>query len=170
MKKIVLILVALLIGYSASAQVQKPIEPGMKYKEIKEYYNYKDYTKGPDQYYRPIGLGVASLLVPGLGEMISGEVWRGTAFLGGWIASHFVTLTGIAELSDAIYWTGIAGALAMRVISCMDAIKVAKVKDMYKRDLAKTYSYDVDLYPSMNYIKTSGGVQPTAGLTLAVRF
>lgn len=34
----------------------------------------------------------------------------------------------------------------------------------------RTSALDVDLYPSMNYIKTAEGIQPTAGLTLAFRF
>jgi hypothetical protein len=169
MKRFVLILAVLFIGYSASAQTPEGIQPGMKYKDLKEYYSCKDYTKMPDQYRSPVGVGVASYLIPGLGEMISGEGWRGVAFMGGWLACHYVTLVGIFELSDAIYWSSIVGAQALRIISCVDATRVAKVKNMYKRDL-KGYSLDVDMYPSMNYIKTAEGIQPTAGLTLALRF
>ncbi len=130
----------------------------MKYRDLKELYDYKDYTKDMRQDYRPGGVGVASYLIPGLGEMICGEGWRGAAFMAGWLACHYITLTGIAELSDALYWSGIAGAQALRVISCVDAIRVAKVKNMYS------------LYPSMTYIKTVDGIQPTAGLTFALRF
>ena len=177
MKKIILILAAILIGYTATAQyissnadgTIKEIKPGMKYRELKKYYDYKDYTKESGQYRSPGGVGVASYFVPGLGEMICGEGWRGTAFLGGWLACHFVTLVGISELSDAVYWSGIAGAQALRIISCVDAIRVAKVKNMYKHDLEGN-SLEVDMYPSMNCIKTAEGIQPTAGLTLALRF
>lgn len=169
MKRFVLILAVMLIGYSASAQTSEGIHPGMKYRELKEYYNYKDYTKMPDQYRSPAGVGFASYMIPGLGEMRCGEGWRGTLFLGGWLACHYVTLTGIAELSDAIYWSGIAGAQVLRIISCIDATRVAKVKNMYKHDL-KGYSLDFDVYPSMNYIKTAEGIQPTTGLTFALRF
>ena len=170
MKRFILVLAALLIGYVASAQYQEKIEPGMKYKELKEYYNYKDYVKEPDQAHSPVGVGIASYLIPGLGEMICGSGWRGAAFMGGWLACHFVSLVGIAELSDAIYYSGIAGAQALRIISCIDATRVAKVKNMYKRDLKGMYALDVDLYPSMNYMKTAEGIQPISGLTLAVRF
>ena len=169
MKRFVLIILALLIGYAASAQSLEKIRPGMKYRELKEYYNYKDYEKVPDQYRRPAGTGFASYMIPGLGQMICGEGWRGAIFLGGWLACHYVTLTGIAELSDAIYWSGIAGAQAFRILSCMDATRVAKVKNMYRHDL-KGYSLEMDLYPSMNYIKTAEGIQPTTGLTFALRF
>ena len=161
---------ALLVGYAASAQYVENLEPGMKYRELKEYYSYKDYTKMPDQAHSPAGVGIASYLIPGLGEMICGEGWRGAAFMGGWLAAHFVALTGVFELSDAIYWTGVIGAQAIRVVSCVDAVRVAKVKNMYKRDLNGTGSLGLDLYPSMNYIRTADRVQPIAGLTMAVRF
>ena len=179
MRRFVLVFAAMLIGFSAFAQYAEEIQPaqdateiqpGMKYKELKKYYSYKDYTKGPILDHSPAGIGVASCLIPGLGEMICGEGWRGTAFLGGWLASHVITLVGIAELNDTIYWTGITGAVAMRVVSCVDATRIAKVKNMYKRDLEGAYSYEVDLYPSVNYIKTAGGIQPTTGLTLALRY
>ena len=170
MKRFILVFAALLIGYVASAQYVGNIEPGMKYRELKGYYSYKDYTKMPGQEHRPVGIGITSYLIPGLGEMICGEGWRGAAFMGGWLACHYCTIVGIMELSDAIYWTSIAGAFTMRVLSCVDATRVAKVKNMYQNDLTKYYALDVDLYPSLNYVKTATGVQPTTGFTLAVRF
>ena len=146
------------------------IQPGMKYKEIKKYYNHKEYTRGLVQHHNPGGVGVASFFIPGLGEMICGEGWRGTAFLGGWLATSFVSLIGIQNFNDVVYLVGAAGSLAIKIASIVDAVRVAKVKNMYERDLMRTYSFDVDLYPSMNYIKTAEGIQPTAGLTLAFRF
>lgn len=166
MKRFILILAALLIGYSATAQTI----PSMKYRELKKIYDYRDYTKEPEQRYSPAGIGVASFFIPGLGEMICGEGWRGTAFLGGWLAGHVVSLVGIAELSDTIYYIGVTGAIATRVISTIDATRIAKVKNMYNRDLKKKYAFDLDLYPSMNYIKTTEGIHPTTGLTLALKF
>jgi hypothetical protein len=49
---------------------------------------------------------------------------------------------------------------------------VAKVKNMYMEDLRKSgyYGLDVDFYPSVNYVRTTSGVKPTAGMTLALRF
>ena len=51
-----------------------------------------------------------------------------------------------------------------------DAVRVAKVKNMYEQDLRKKYTFDVDFHPSVNYIQTADGIQPTAGLTLALKF
>ena len=146
------------------------IKPGMKYKELKKLYNYKEYTRGLVQHHSPGGVAVASFFIPGLGEMICGEGWRGAAFLGGWLATSAVSLIGIQQFSDVIYLVGAAGSLAIKIASIVDATRVAKVKNMYERDLMRTYAFDVDLYPSMDFIKTAEGIQPTAGFTLAFRF
>ena len=162
MKRFILIFAALLIGLSASAQIMptngEVPQAGMKYRELKKVYNYKDYVKYPEKRYSPAGAGIASFSIPGLGEMICGGGWRGAAFLGGWLAGHVVAVVGIYELSDAIYYTGVLGSMATRVISAVDASRVAKVKNMYY------------LYPSMSYVKTSSGIQPTPGLTFAINF
>ena len=146
------------------------IQPGMKYRELKDYYNHKEYVRGLVQHHNPAGVGVASFFIPGLGQMICSEGWRGTAFLGGWLAANVVSALGIQYDSEALYLVGAAGSLTIKIISIVDATRVAKVKNMYERDLMRTYSMEVDLYPSMDYIKTSQGLQPTAGLTLALRF
>ena len=146
------------------------IVPGMKYKDLKELYNYKEYTRGLVQHHSPGGAGIASFFIPGLGEMICGEGWRGTAFLGGWLAANVVSVVGIQQGSDVVYLVGGLGALTVKIISIVDATRVAKVKNMYERDLMRTYAFDVDLYPSMDFIQTANGLQPTAGLTLAFRF
>lgn len=75
--------------------------------------------------------------------MICGEGWRGTAFLGGWLAGHVVAVVGIAELSDAIYYIGVTGAIATRVVSTIDATRIAKVKNMHYRDLKKKYAFSL---------------------------
>ena len=155
--------------YGTSAPVEG-IKPGMKYKELKKYYNYKEYTRGLVQHHNPAGVGVASFFIPGLGEMICGEGWRGAAFLGGWLAANVVSALGLQYDSEVVYLVGAAGSLSVKIISIVGATRIAKVKNMYERDLMRTYALDVDLYPSMNYIKTAEGIQPTAGLTLAFRF
>ena len=76
---------------------EREVAPGMKYNQLKKIYNYKDYTKGPIMYHNPVVMGVASCLIPGLGEMICGEGWRGAGFLVGWLASHVITLVGIGN-------------------------------------------------------------------------
>lgn len=46
--------------------------------------------------------------------------------------------------------------------------KYREFRNMHYRDLKKKYAFD--LYPSINYIKTTEGIHPTTGLTLALKF
>lgn len=63
-----------------------------------------------------------------------------------------------------------AASLGIEIWSIVDAIRIAKVKNMYEQDLRKLYSFDIDLYPSLYYIDTAQGIQPAAGFTLALKF
>lgn len=150
------------------------IRPGMKYRELKHLYDHKEYVRGLVQHHNPAGAGVASYFIPGLGQMICGEGWRGVAFLGGSIASYTLMVAGAyhvdSDALDAFIWTGLAGMFTAQIWSIVDAVRVAKVKNMYERDLMRTYAIDVDLYPSVNCIRYGTGYQPTAGLTLAMKF
>lgn len=146
--------------------------PMMKYKEMAKVYDYRLYQKSLYDRYSPAGSGVASFFIPGLGQMICGEWGRGFAWLGGHVGCYMLTgISAIAE-SDTLVLMGIAGLLAIDICSIVDGVRVAKVKNMYMEDLRRSgyYGLDVDLYPSVNYVRTTSGVQPTAGMTLALRF
>lgn len=146
--------------------------PGlMKYRQLKKIYNYKEYVPTLYDRHSPGWSGVASFFIPGLGQMICGEVGRGFAWLGGSVAcmaaANIFTVAEMPALSLAFS----AGALAIDICSIVDGVRVAKVKNMYENDLrCEGYAFDVDLYPSVDYIQTANGVQPTAGMTLAFRF
>lgn len=146
------------------------IRPGMKYRELKDLYNHKEYIRGLVQHHNPAGVGVGSFFIPGLGQMICGEGWRGTAFFGSWVAANVVKAIAIQQDSEEFYLVGLAAGLSVKIWSIVDATRVAKVKNMYERDLMRLASVDFEMYPSVNYIKTSTGIQPTAGLTLAMKF
>ena len=179
------ILAAILSAGAASAQIMdKDLKEGMKYREVKELYNYKEYTPALTDRYTPAGAGVASFFIPGLGQMLSREVGRGFAWLGGHAAAYLVTYLGMnyyvlgttsnstdmAGTGALITLAGCISMLTVDICSIVDAVRVAKVKNMYEQDLRRMYSLDVDLHPSVNYIQTADGVQPTAGLTLALNF
>ena len=51
-----------------------------------------------------------------------------------------------------------------------DAVKVAKVKNMYFQDLQGGRAFEFELYPTVNYALTSDGSKPVAGMTLSMRF
>ena len=148
------------------------VAPMMKYKEMAMVYDYRLYQKSLYDRYSPAGSGVASFFIPGLGQMICGEWGRGFAWLGGHVGCYMLTgISAIAE-SDTLVLMSIAGLLAIDICSIVDGVRVAKVKNMYMEDLRKSgyYGLDVDIYPSVNYVRTTSGVQPTAGMTLALRF
>ena len=179
------ILAAILSAGAASAQIMdKDLKEGMKYREVKELYNYKEYTPALTDRYTPAGAGFASFFIPGLGQMMSNEIGRGFAWFGGAAAAYIVTYVGMnysvlgtVSESEELAATGglltLAGCISMLTVDIcciVDAVRVAKVKNMYEQDLRRMYSLDVDLHPSVNYIQTANGVQPTAGLTLALNY
>lgn len=200
MKKILFIIAAaLLSSFAASAQVMnldayplsytdnepaEGIEVGMKYKEIKKIYDYNMYQETLYDRYNPTLSGIASFFVPGLGQIVSGETGRGFAWWGGSLACAFTYGIGyMVQVSAAISGSSTtenigtvisaAGALALLTVdicAIVDAVRVAKVKNMYEQDLRKMHSINLALRPSVNQIQTANGTQTTAGLTFAMTF
>lgn len=168
----------------------------MKYKQLKTMYDYKAYNPTPYDRYSPAWSGVASFFIPGLGQMVCGETGRGFAWLGATFGCYMVTSLGTSLIVGGAYndyytdsgdhyveentgnvvvgllmaYVGAIGAMSVDIASIVDAVRVAKVKNMYEQDMRSQYSFDVNLYPSVNCVRTPTGVQPTAGLTLAMRF
>lgn len=158
---------------------REPVEgltTGMKYSELKNLYDYRDWYAAPGDKYSPVWSGVASLFIPGLGQMICDEAGRGLAWLGGAVgcsAAYYIgILLAFAECPAgfALFYAAPLGMIAVNICSIIDAVKVAKVKNMYFQDLRSQYSLDVELYPSVNCVQTATGIRPAAGLTLAIRF
>ena len=167
--------------YTTNREPVEGIVPNMKYKQLKHMYNHKEYTKTIGDRYSPAWSGVASAFIPGLGQMISGEVGRGFLFLGGHVggiilgnviyasgynpAGGYIG-TGAALASIAVF----AGVIALDIVAIVDGVRVARVKNMYEQDMRKLYSVDVKLYPSINCTYANGTTYPTAGLTFALNF
>lgn len=156
------------------------VTPGMKYKQLKRIYSYKDYIPGMvERYRKPGGCGVASFFIPGLGQFIEGEVGRGLGWLGGSIVAGALYGVGIAELPhvdssfDGAHLALLGGSLvglACSICATIDAVRIAKVQNLYYEDL-KTLNYTLELHPSVDYIRTpSGNLCPAAGLTFAMKF
>lgn len=186
MKRFIIILaIAMASALGASAQVANTeLTEGMKYRQLKHMYNYKEYSETMYDRYSPAGAGIASFFIPGLGQMISREVGRGFAWFGGAAAAYIITGVGGACVSSGQYYgesqlentgaiiglVGMVSMITVDICAIVDAVRVAKVKNMYEQDLRKKYAIDVDFHPSVNYIQTADGVHPTAGLTLALKF
>lgn len=149
--------------------------PGLAYREYRPYYRPSDYMPVYGEPYSPAWAGIASFFIPGLGQMVSGEVGRGCAFLGGTIGLGLLTGLGTAALFDNVAGTVVAlvGSVAMLSVdiwAIVDAVQVAKVKNMYYRDVRQGYSLDMKIYPSVGYMPSSSGAQTSVGLALALEF
>ena len=161
------------------------IHKGMKYKEIKHLYNPKEYIKDIYDPYNPAVAGVCSFLIPGLGQILDGEIGRGILFL---VGAGFTTGAAVA-FSQPAYYSGktanyydwqapvsiacLCGALAIDIWAIVDAVKVGKIKNMYNQDLRKLFSdnnINVSLSPTLAYVPMSNGLTPTAGVALRVTF
>ena len=165
----------------------------MKYREYKKLYDSCNYQRQFDDRYAPAGLGVASFFIPGLGQMISGEVGRGFAWFGGYMGGIVVAysglLIGLASIEDATYpgltsanrhaagtagtimmVAGMTGAVTVQIFSIIDAVKVARIKNMHYQEVNRKRDIDMQMYPSVTYMNTYNGTKAAPGVTLAVRF
>lgn len=196
MKRIALIVAALALTVaSLSAQVV----PGMKYRELKDIYNTKEYVKSDIDPYSRGWAGLASFVVPGLGQVICGEAGRGIAIFAGDLAlGAAVKLTAdkyesyiqkdasgnyikdveggyvMTDDKEAMKWGGAmiclaVGNVAYWIWNICDARMVAKVKNMYYQDL-QMRPVEFRAYPSVSSAITSQGIRPVAGLTLSMQF
>lgn len=155
------------------------LRPGMKYRELREYYDFRDYYakfRGYERYDLFVG-GLCSFLIPGLGQMIAGEWGRGAGFLAGYIgcASLMFYSLGIAALGEPGFGGGLAlassiAAVALNIYSIVDAVRVAKVKNMYNYDMEQL-AYNLDLTPYVDLAYTGPQtLSPVAGLSLRLSF
>lgn len=176
----------------AGSHVVPVAEVGLPfYKNIKQYYNYKDYTPGFNDRYDPVGATVASALVPGLGHSLCGEPYRGIYFAAGTtlclgIGAGLITAGADGDgyyyddngnrkksfsggdLATALGSVFMLGGLAIWVWNAIDANHVAKTKNLYLRDIMdKTGIGGIHLAPSVQYLPTTG---TAAGFTLGVTF
>lgn len=150
-----------------------------QYRVNKTRYNYRTYTYKKGDPYNPSSAGFASLIIPGLGQMISGEIGRGLLFLTGFTGCLVATVAGIINLGTSykgesvvgaqIAVAGLIGAACIDLWSIGDAVKVAKVNNLALRNKHKT-SYNLNvkpfLYTSENGLKHNVPV----GLTFKVIF
>ena len=160
------------------------LRPNMKYRELKNIYSTKSYKffKGEERC-NPAVMGLCSFLIPGLGQIICGEGGRGVLQLAGnWglqVIGYSLMFASTGENPDVESDDSgnegavlgglacVAGAIALDVFSIVDAVKVAKVKNMYKEDM-RNYSYHVSLSPYYDVVRMNSGAAPVAGLTLRI--
>lgn len=168
----------------AESHVVPVAEVGLPfYKNIKQYYNYKDYRPGFNDRYDPVGATVASALVPGLGQSLCGEPYRGIYFVAGSTLCFGLSAAcfGISVDNydqngnrkgnvglDLLGTVSLLGGIAIWVWNAIDANHVAKTKNLYLRDIMdKTGVREFRLSPSVGYIPNGSA---SAGLTLGITF
>ena len=145
-----------------------------QYRINKLNYNAHEYVYQPGDRYDPTLAGVASFLVPGLGQMVAGETGRGLLFFGGFVVSYSIALSGAIDIAShpienrktgpKIY-IGTAGVLAMWIWSIVDAVKVAKVNNLAYRDKNKVGLHNF----SPVLIRNPNNGQLTGGLSFKLR-
>jgi len=135
MKKLFLIVVFLcFLGILSNAQ----------YRTNKKTYNRRTYHYEIGDRYSPAVAGIASFLIPGLGQMICGETVRGLCFM---VPAYTGATIGLVEFargmsgmtnSDSTEGTVLLLSFglfyALELWSTIDAVHVAKVNNMTFRD------------------------------------
>lgn len=168
-------------------------DPVFSYRFCKGRYNPATYFRTGADPYIPLTASCLSILCPGLGQVYDGEILRAAGFFYGTIACFSIGTTFLANVQDTRYhisdpqydysYSGydnlsdyatagtifILGGVALWIWNICDAAKVAKVKDLYFRDLTGNQSsVDAQIQPSFGLVPQTG--RPTAGLSLRLSF
>ena len=169
MKKIILIILGVfLISTCAISQ----------YSVNKTKYDYRTYMPQVGDPYNTADAGLTSFLIPGLGQIISGETGRGLAFLGGYVICSVLYLAGILSIyfNNGPSESGlglIAGGglvlLSIQIWSIVDAIRVAKVNNLAFRDKNKS-SCLIKIQPYIGSINYYSSTKPVTGLSFKFSF
>ena len=192
MKRIILIaILALAAAFSANAQYA----PKQSYKELKEVYNFRVYHEHESDPYNVSFAGLFGFFTPGVPQLVMNEPLRGAIFFGGSALCFYLMEDAAQELTKltainsegqayytdtdkaALYSKVMLGALAadlgIAIWSCIDAKRVAKVKNMYYQDLyGRHASVKMNVEPFLSYTPATvtGNVQPAAGLSMKFSF
>jgi hypothetical protein len=159
--KNIILTLACLIFINAATNAQ--------YKINKTKYNYRTFKYQTGDPYSPAVAGIASFLIPGVGQMVSGETRRGAVFFGGF--AGFLTLiiigTTTADIDKAIprVLIGFSGIVVLDVISSIDAVHVAKVNNLVFRERKKISQFQIS-----PYIGSFVAEKIPVGLAFRVRF
>ena len=191
MKKLLTLFVLLAVSTAAFAQVAPQ---DASYETLKNYYSPKNYVKSSVDPYSVFWTGFESFFAPGTGQLIMKETGRGWAFIGGGVvisiaegilanqivalaekdANGNITIPEANQKKATGYVCGLLGAgaaaFALDIWSCVDAVKIAKVKNQYYQDALKKHAFSATVSPSIDMVQLGNTVTPTAGMTLAVRF
>lgn len=194
MKRILITLLIASLTFSVSNAQYAGIST--RYKDLKGSYNLGEYVRQPTDPYNVSWYGVSSFFIPGIGQLLSGETWRGLAFMGGEavllsivrkcclgnIESIAITdekgfVTGFTDEAAGrrnmiVLLSALGADLGLSIWSCIDVQKVVKVKNMYYQDLTRRKSsMELSFAPALSVASTpSGSLTPAAGVALQLKF
>lgn len=147
---------------------------GMRYREYAPYYNHKYYVKQLGDPYSPVWCGIASAIIPGLGECIAGEWGIGLGTFGLNVGLSLISNVCFAEENYTLGYVFYGCALGVGIYSIFDAVIVAKIKNMYWQDInTQRYSFNLDVEPLLTCTPAAGtanNMQPVAGLSVKLSF
>ena len=155
-------------------------DPVFSYRHCKGRYDKGDYFHSPLDPYIPLAAGLLGIVCPGLGHVYDGEVLRSVGYFYGTILGVGLTSTFLSAADQERYdpqygyipytnntYTTLGticavGTIAFYVWSVFDAVKVAKVKDLYFRDLVGSPDgLSLHVRPSLGFAPSG---KPTVGL------
>ena len=159
-------------SYNSYSRPTADVYPGMKYSQYRRLYNTRNYVSQPGDPYSPGWAGVASFFIPGLGQALDGEWVRGLGFFFGASAWTVLGNAFYYEGEDEIALIAYGATLALDIWGIVDAIKTAKIKNMYYQDIRGMHSsLDIKLQPYFAYTPVSTTtLAPAAGLSLRLSF
>jgi hypothetical protein len=149
-----------------------------QYKVNKTNYNFHTYSYQIGDPYNPTVMGFASLVIPGFGQMLSGEGGRGIAFLGGnicligikWIGIYAMSENGNSYYDSNLRTLVNIGKAGIHIWAAIDASRVAKVNSLVFRD-KNNISYNLRILPYFGSADFLGMNEKVPfGLTLSLTF
>jgi TM2 domain-containing membrane protein YozV len=180
MKKTIFLAI-ILITFLSTAYAQR-------YSINKLQYDYHQYVPEFGDPYNPAISGIYSLIIPGLGQMYCGEAERGLAFFGGYTGCAILFEIGASQIFSNIddygnsnnygnsrsgagtMLLGLGGMAIIEIWSIVDAVHVAKVNNMYIRDLRRTSGIKFEISPYVDHLSINNQATTPLGMTMRVTF
>ena len=159
------------------------VSEGLNYSQYKDFYDKRYYVSQPGDPYSPGWAGVASFFIPGLGQGVAGEWGRAAWMIGVNIGLGIVTILSQQSFTNYItyynrpfplvYFASLAGRLAFGIWTITDAVKIAKIKNMYNQDIRglRTAELHFSVSPFVTPTQLSeNSTQAVMGLSLTLSF
>ena len=150
------------------------VRPNMNFKQYKKLFNPADYVPWEFDSYNPGVSGTLSFFIPGLGQFTDYEYGRAAAFFFGSlvliITGPILIVSGLGSGNNALTALGaicIAGDLSLRIGNTVDAVKVAKIKNMYEQ---KLHSLNSNGKISINPVIFRPQIENKLGIGVALTF